>query len=150
MILLSSALRAALATEYGLARMMRYGYIRIFSGTQPTDADHNEQGTYLGKITEGGNDFYPGYTSGALDLQAGPVAGACQMRGNWVLTVENTGTAGWWRFIWNGADNVTGSEYVPRVDGLMGEGLILPSNDLTAGDALNIDSFFFFIPPIPT
>ena len=52
--------------------MMRYGYIRIFSGTQPTDADQRA-GHYLGKITEGGND-YTWLHSGALDLQAGPVA----------------------------------------------------------------------------
>lgn len=147
MILLSSALRAGLATEYGLARMMRYGCIRVFSGPQPDSPDDAEKGIYLGSITQGGAPFAPGFTSGGLQIKSGPVAGACQNDGTWALNVENSGTAGWWRFIWNDGDAGTGAEYTPRVDGLVGEGLILPSTALTAASVIPLDSFFFFLTP---
>lgn len=150
MIHLSTALRAAMATEYGLARMMRLGCIKIFSGPQPEGgADAAEQGDWLATITQDGADWFPGYTAGGLNLRAGPVAGACQNDGAWVLKARASGTAGWWRFVWNSLDTgqAMAEDYTPRIDGLVGEGLVLPSNVLSTGQVTPIESFFFFIPP---
>lgn len=144
---LSSALRAAMVTEYGLARMMRLGCIRIFSGAQPDTADDAEQGTLLATITQDGLPFSYGFTAGGLQLKAGPVVGACQNDGQWVMTVTTTGTAGWWRFIWNGGDSGSAADYAPRIDGPIGEGLMLASTALTAADVVPVDSFFLFMPP---
>ncbi|MDO5691115.1 MAG: hypothetical protein Q4G70_01365 [Pseudomonadota bacterium] len=147
MIRLSSALRAALATDYGVARMLQLGHIRVFSGEQPASADDADQGEHLASITQDGNDVYPGLTAGGLVLVPGPVAGACQNSGNWVLKVHRSGVAGWWRFYWNSYDGGRATDYTPRVDGTIGEGLVLPQPMLTANQSEPIDSFFFFIPP---
>lgn len=147
MINLSTALRSAMATEYGLMAMMRYGCIKVFNGEPPTTADIAEQGDLLGTITQDGVPFVAGTSQGALLLEAGPTNGACMNSGNWKLTVTKSGVAGWWRFVWNGADYGTGEEWAPRVDGRIGEGLILPETFLMEGDVLDVRSFFFVIPP---
>lgn len=147
MITLSTALRAAMATEYGLMAMMRYGCIKVFNGEPPTTADMAEQGDLLGTITQDGVPFVAGTSQGALLLEAGPTNGACMKLGDWKLTVTKSGTAGWWRFVWNGADDGTAEDWSPRIDGRIGEGLILPDPVLTQGSVLDVASFFFVIPP---
>lgn len=147
MINLSSGLRASMATEYGLARAMRLGCIKIFTGKPPLTADMAEQGTLLGTVTQGGLPFTPGATQGGLQLTPGPYDGACQNDGDWVLNVTASGKAGWWRFVWNDPDGGTGVEFTPRIDGKMGEGLWLPNKDLVQGGSLVITSFVFLIPP---
>lgn len=147
MINLSSALRAAMATDYGLGAMMQRGCIKIFTGPPPLNSDKAEQGTLLGQITQDGLPFTAGNATGGLQLKAGPTYGACQNDGNWVLTVAASGLAGWWRFVWNSQDNGSANEFTPRIDGRMGEGLWLPNKNLVSGDTLLITSFSFFIPP---
>ena len=147
MINLSSALRAAMATDYGLGAMMQLGCIKIFSGPPPVDADQAERGVLLGVITQDGLPFAAGQTQGGLQLKAGPMVGGCQNNGNWELTVQQSGLAGWWRFVWNSPDNGTANEFVPRIDGRIGEGLWLPNKNLETGGHLLITSFSFFIPP---
>ena len=147
MITLSSALRAAMATDYGLGAMMQRGCIKIFTGPPPLNADNAEQGTLLGTITQGGLPFTPGNESGGLKLKAGPVNGACQNDGEWQLNVSQSGLAGWWRFVWNSPDNGSGNEFTPRIDGRIGEGLWLPDKNLETSDTLAITSFSFIIPP---
>lgn len=147
MLNLSTALRAAIATEYGLAAMMRYGHIRIFSGAPPLTADMAEQGELLATITEDGLPFVSGTGQGALNLVPGPISGACQMDGNWKLTVLKSGTAGWWRFVWNGADYGTADEWTPRIDAPIGQTLVLPDNALIKDDVWPVSSFFLLIPP---
>jgi len=147
MINLSSALRAAMATDYGLGAMMQLGCIKIFTGLPPLDADSSEQGTLLGTITQDGLPFIPGQTQGGLKLKAGPMVGACQNDGNWSLNVTQTGTAGWWRFVWNSPDSGASNEFTPRIDGRIGEGLWLPNKNLVTGGSLLISSFSFLIPP---
>lgn len=148
MISMSSALRASLATEYGLAAMMRLGCIKVFSGPQPNSADAAEQGSLLGTITQDGNEFHPGFSAGGLQLTYGPVVGACQSDGSWVLKITADGTPGWWRFVWNRPDDGSEELYVPRLDGQIGEGLVLPAGAVVNGQTIPIDSFYFLIPPV--
>ena len=136
-----------MATEYGLAAMMRYGCIRVFSGAAPLTADDAEHGELLATITEDGTPFVAGTGQGALNLVAGDVAGSCKKDGVWKLKVTKSGTAGWWRFVWNGIDHGTAGEWVPRIDGAIGQVLVLPDNHLTMGDVWDVSSFFFIIPP---
>lgn len=147
MINLNTALRAAIGTEYGLMTMLQYGCIKVFSGLPPLTADGAEQGLLLGTITQDGVPFQWGTTQGALNLAPGPVSGACMNSGTWKLKVTQNGTAGWWRFVGNNYDGGEADEWVPRIDGRMGEGLVLPSNVLTIGSVLDVESFTFFIQP---
>lgn len=147
MINLSTALRAAMATEYGLMAMMQYGCIKVFDGDPPLTADMAEQGQLLATITQDGVPFQWGTMQGALNMEPGPTNGACQKLGAWKVTVTTSGQAGWWRFVWNGYDGGEANEWVPRVDGRIGEGLILPDSTLISGDVLDVESFFFIIQP---
>ena len=146
MMNLNAALRTALATQYGLMAMMQYGCIKVFTGQQPASADLAEQGTLLGTITQDGVPFQWGTGQGALHLEPGPTHGACQQVGNWKLTVTQSGTAGWWRFVGNGYDDGTDDVWQPRIDGAILEGLILPDPNLTQGSVLDVESFFFILP----
>ncbi len=145
---LNTALRAAMATHYGLMAMMQYGCIKVFSGQPPLTADMAEQGELLGTITQDGVPFQWGSTQGALNLEPGPTNGACMKAGTWKLTVSKTGTAGWWRYVGNDYDGGTADEWVARIDGRIGTGLVLPSRFLEQGDVLVVESFFFAIPPM--
>ena len=146
MINLNSALRMAIATDYGIMAMMQYGCIKIFSGSQPASADDAEQGELLAVITQDGIPFQWGTGQGALELEPGPTIGACQKQGDWKLSVIQSGTAGWWRFVGNGYDDGGAEVWQPRIDGLVGEGLILPEVNLTASAVLSVESFIFIIP----
>jgi len=147
MINLSSALRAAMATDYGLGAMMQRGCIKIFSGQPPLNADGAEQGVLLGQITQNGLPFTVGNPQGGLQLKAGAIPGPCENDGNWQLNVTQSGLAGWWRFVWNSPDNGSENEFTPRIDGRIGEGLWLPNKNLENGGSLLVTSFSFFIPP---
>lgn len=126
--------------------MMNRGCIRIFSGSQPASADLAEQGDLLATITQDGLPFQWGTGQGALKFKPGPVNGACQKDGNWQLVVHNSGQAGWWRFVSNSFDDGADETWSPRIDGQVGEGLILPEATLVSGEVEDVASFFFLIP----
>ena len=145
-IRLSSGLRTSMVTEFGLERMMRFGHIKIYTGTQPQSADDPATGVYIGKVTTDGATPAVGQLVGGLQLQQGDVAGSLSHLGNWVLTGVSTGTAGWWRFVWNsGDDNSTSLEY-PRIDGLVGESLLLDETTITPSTNILVNEFFLLLP----
>lgn len=139
-IRISSGLRAALLSDYGLAAMMNYGTIRVFSGDQPTTASLQPTGTLLATITTEGVEFIPGTLFGALEVALSE-EGALEKVGVWTMLGLATGTAGWWRWTWNAEDDDTDSLYYPRMDGLVGESLLLASVAITPATDVNINQF---------
>lgn len=100
-IRMSSALKTAIATNYGLGQLLQGGHIRLYSGEQPAGADAAPTGTYLGYITRQGLPV-PSIISpqGGLLLQQSPsIAGQLLRRDQWLLTGVATGVFGWWRWV---------------------------------------------------
>lgn len=144
-IRLSTGLKSALYTNFGFTAMMGYGTIKVYSGPQPTSADDAPTGTYLGVITQDGLTFVPGTTTGGLAVALNESAQLAKS-GTWQFNGVNTGTAGWWRWVWNGGaglaiDDDSSSLYYPRMDGLVGESLQLVETSITPATQFNITTF---------
>lgn len=140
-IRVSSGLRASLLSDFGLQAMMDYGFISIYSGTQPATASSEATGTLLGRITQNGDAFVPNTTTGGLQTELSPQGGLVKT-GTWVLTGVATGTAGWWRWQWNAPDDGSYSPFYPRMDGAVGESLILADTTITPATLVTITDFY--------
>lgn len=136
----STGLRASLLSDYGLTAMMNYGIIEIYSGNQPETASLAPTGTLLGTITQNGDAFIPSSTTGGLQL-ALAAEGGLTFTGVWRLIGVTTGDAGWWRWKWNTPDDDSNSLYFPRMDGAVGESLILANEAITAATDVAISEF---------
>jgi hypothetical protein len=143
---LSSGLRSAMMDYYGLQAMMRYGHIRVYTGSQPATADSAATGTLLGIVSQDGLTPIPNELAGGLQFQAGYLAGSLTKSGDWVLTGVATGTPGWWRFQWNGADDGSESTTLPRIDGAVDESLFLGTDTITIYTGVPIQSFNMVFP----
>lgn len=120
---------------------MNYGYIDVFTGDQPASPDIPSTGTRVATIRTNGAPFVVNSQSGgALEIIQGDT-GALRKSGNWLLTGVDTGTAGWWRWYWNAFDNDEHTFYYPRMDGLVGDSLILASTSITPATSEAIESF---------
>lgn len=138
---LSTGLALSMLGNYGLKAMMNYGYIDVFTGDQPESPDIPATGTRVATIRTDGNPFVIGSQSGgALQLDQTDT-GALRKGGTWVITGVATGTAGWWRWHWNAFDNDAFSFYYPRMDGLVGESLLLASTSITPATLEEIQAF---------
>ena len=67
--------------------------------------------------------------------------GSLTFAGIWVLKGVATGDAGWWRWKWNTTDDDSDSVYYPRMDGAVGESLVLTNPTITAATNVVIDDF---------
>ena len=141
MIRLSEGLKSAVLGNYGLARMMENGVIEVYSGTQPEFAHWAPTGTLLARVTKNGGVFIPGDSANGLSLDQ-TEAGALKDTGDWRLTGVAGGTAGWWRWKWMLADPNTTDPYYPRIDGAVGESLILLDTVITNISDIPIDRFY--------
>ncbi|MDF1819916.1 MAG: hypothetical protein P1U54_14880, partial [Immundisolibacteraceae bacterium] len=139
-IRLSNGLRTALYGQYGITAMMQYGFIEVYSGTQPTDANAEPTGTLLGRITNNGVPHVTGTSTGGLTLTQ-DTNGRLTSLGAWRLTGIASGTAGWWRWKWNAPDDDSLSLYYPRIDGDVGTALVLANTAITAATDEEISSF---------
>lgn len=101
------------------------GTLKIYTGSQPADADDAESGTLLVTLTL--NDpAFAAASGGTKALDVSPVVTAA---------AGNTGTAGWFRI-----EDSTG---VNVLDGACGEGsgeLSLDNTDITSGQDVTINS----------
>ena len=147
MINLNGPLRSAMVGNYGLAVMMQYGHIKIMSGAQPASADAALTGDILGVITQDGKPFSPGVVEGGLVLGLGAFPGTVGKLGSWVFTAQGSGMAGWWRYCWNSKDTGVTGENVPRIDGAIGEGLLLPNPNILEATTQAVADFTIFLPP---
>jgi len=138
---MSLGLENSLLGAYGLSTMMNYGVIEIYSGDQPNSAEQSPTGTLLARITQNGVPFQVGTLIGGCQLQLLGTGGLGFIPG-WRLKGIENGIAGWWRWKWNSPDNGEDSLYYPRMDGLVGETLLLRSNSITPQSDILISDFF--------
>ena len=117
-------------------------------------ADSAASGTLLARITQNGGAWTAGLpTNGLKFVVAGPyvVGDPTQL---WRMNVSATGTAGWYRLYANAADTGGASFDYPRIDGdisaTAGEAaeFRLSTLALTSGSLVDIEGFFFTIPPV--
>lgn len=145
-IKLSSGLRTSMVLEYGLERMMRFGHIRIYTGPQPLSADEPPSGTYIARVSADGVLPLAGQLEGGLQMQQGLIAGSLEMFGDWRFVGLANGLAGWWRFVWNSVDDHSYSLVYPRIDGLVGESLLLDETVITPSQNMTVNEFFLLLP----
>jgi len=146
MIKLSSGLRNAMVTQYGLQAMLNYGRIYVYSGTQPNSADDAPTGTLLGFISDSGDIPQPGFITGGLIIAEGENAGSLEKSGTWVLTGVASGVIGWWRFVWNLHDSNTFSETMPRIDGAFGDSFTMADGFVSPATSTPIANFYLEFP----
>lgn len=137
----SAGLSRAMLSEYGFGAMMQLGAIYVYSGEQPDSASAAPTGTLLGMVTNDGDIFTPGGTDGGLRVELGESGGLVNS-GTWVLRGSADGDAGWWRWKWNAVDDDTFSLYYPRMDGAIGESLILSTPTIQTTTNTEIENFY--------
>jgi hypothetical protein len=141
MVRLSTGLGLSMLGHYGLMAMMNYGYIAVYEGPQPSSPNLPPTGTLLGKITTDALAFVIGSSgNGALELEQDET-GLLQQGSTWILRGSDTGVAGWWRWHWNAFDDNVESFYYPRMDGIVGESLVLADTSITPATSVAIDNF---------
>lgn len=145
-IRLSSGLRSSMMFSYGFAELMKYGHIKLYAGAaQPVSADRAPTGQQIGFVSMDGKVPLTNQEVGGLEFDlVGP--GRLGPVGNWVLRGTATGTIQWWRMVWNAADDGSNSEFYPRLDGAVGESLILISSQITDETENPIESFTLILP----
>lgn len=127
--------------DYGFSWVMKYGAIHVYTGDPPASANDAATGTLLGTISPQGQMFsVTGNSTTGLSF-AVQVSGELKKDGAWVLDPVFSGIAGWWRMRWRFDDPMTRSFQHPRVDGTIGDGLILADNHLIAGQPVTIHEF---------
>ena len=141
MVRLSTGLALSLLGLYGLRAMMNYGHIKVYTGEQPLSPDMPPEGEQVAYITTDGLAFAVGSSSGGALEVVQDSAGVIQSGGTWQLTGIDTGTAGWWRWYWNAYDGEDHSFFYPRMDGLVGESLVLANVNITAASYVEINAF---------
>lgn len=138
---LSTGLQASVLSEFGLTAMMSYGTIEVYTGEQPLTASSAPTGTYLGAITEDGLTFTPGSLTGGLRVEFSAAGGGLQKVGTWRFRGVTNGAPGWWRWKWNAADDDSTSLFLPRMDGAVGESLVLGVSQVDATTNIEIADF---------
>lgn len=140
----STGLRNAMLVTGSLKSQLDLGFIKIYAGTVPTDADQSlGAATLLCTITKNG-DGVTGLTIAAT-ASAGAVAKFNEI---WSGTNATTGTASFWRFIKTG-DTGTLSTTEVRLQGTAatsGSELVMTSTSLAGGAPQNIDYFTVALP----
>lgn len=135
-IRLSSGLRDAVISNYGLGATLFGGRIQIYSGTQPLFADLPPTGVLLATVTQ----------AGGLQLQLGPRAGDIVNAGEWTLTGLADGTPGWWRFVGPGADDGTESAALPRLDGVVADSVQDMPLTISTSTSIPLAGFILSLP----
>lgn len=143
---LSTGLRNAIAGNYGLGAMMNGGIIRVYDGTYPESTDEPPNSVEVARITTEGRVFIPETDPNQAGLiLIGVSPGGVTNAGGWVLRGIATGTAVWWRWCWRKTDHGETSLSLPRIDGLIGDGLMLGTTAIYPSMTVMIDHFLFVI-----
>ncbi len=140
-IKISTGLRTALMGTDGMKTLLDGGFMKIYSGGQPTGADYTETGTLLTTIST---------TSGTDGLVYGTAAAGQLPKSAdvWNGTVVAAGVAGYFR-IYGTAGTTGSSNTEKRLDGAIGTvsaDMSLSNNSLTVGATVTIDSFYVELP----
>lgn len=140
----STGLRDALINS-GILTAFDNGFLDIYSGTIPADADATEgAGTLLASVVLPASALAAAASGGAIVKDSGA----------WTESSANaSGTAAWFR-LYASAHTTGASTTAVRMDGdvsLSGGGgdLILTTLTVTAADVVTVDSFTFSLPISP-
>ena len=146
---LSTGLRTNLAGSTGFAATFANGIIEIRTGTQPATADAAATGTLLGTITKASGAFTPGTATNGLTFATAADGAVTKSTDAWSFNGVAAGTAGWFRFKGNAADNDLSSTTLPRLDGSIatsGGDMSLSNIVIAIGAPTTVDVFSFTIP----
>lgn len=129
-----------------LKDIFKDGVLRIYSGTQPVDADAAFNGTLLCSFTKSAGVFTPGTPDNGLRFGVAAAGAIAKDADAWQGVAVATGTAGWFRFYANATDAGAGDPTftLPRIDGsigISGAQLNMSSTAITISSTITIDSF---------
>jgi len=132
-----------------LRGIFRNGVIRIYSGTQPVDANTSETGTLLCQITLGSGVFTPGAETNGLNFGQTTSGTTHKATGEvWSGVNLATGTAGWFRIYDNARTTGTSTTGI-RLDGACATSasqMNLTSTALTVDVTTTIDTVNLSMP----
>lgn len=127
-----------------LADILQNGVLRIYSGSQPTNADTAFGSTLLCTITVASGAFTPGTETNGLNFQTAASGEIEKTSAVWSGVGLSDGTAGWFRFMGNATDASGASTTLPRIDGSVGTSgadLNMSSTSIVTSSTYTIDSF---------
>ncbi len=143
---LSTGFRDALISLYGVGLLMNQGVVYVFDGDQPPSADDAAPAP-LATITTDGKTFVPQTDpNGAGILLEAVSPGMLKSVGQLRIKGNRTGVATWWRWCWLGPGGLVASTKCPRVDGSVGEELVLKSILIDSNTDDEVGGFFFLLP----
>ncbi|WP_027389232.1 hypothetical protein [Chrysiogenes arsenatis] len=139
---LSTGLRNAMLEDKGFKEAFANGVIRIFTGTQPANADAGETGTLLCQISLASGAFIAGAPENGINFGTAANGTIGKAEGEvWSGVNMETGTAGWFRFYANPL--VTGvSATAIRIDGVCatsGGEMQMTNVSLVSGTTTTVD-----------
>jgi hypothetical protein len=123
----------------------RNGIIKIYSGSQPANADTAASGTHLLTVTVGSGAFTAGAEANGLEFGTAASGEIAKATGEvWSGVGLADGTAGWGRFYANATDAGGASTTLYRIDfsvGTTGADLNMSSTSIVTGSTYTIDTF---------
>lgn len=142
----STGLRNKMLDTGSLKSRLALGFIKLYTGAEPTTADAAVTGTLLATISVSG-----GGTGLSLDTTAaaGVLAKSAAV---WSGAIVATGTAGYYRFSAvgdTGASSIT-EERIQGSVGLAGADLNLSSTSLTTNASLSAQTIDYYVVTLPT
>lgn len=132
-----------------LADVMQNGYIMVYSGSQPANADTAHGSTELVKITVDSGAWVAGAEANGLEFQVSASGEIEKNSDTWSGVGLYAATAGWFRFYANASDAGGASTILPRFDGTVGTSgadLNMSSTTITVSSTYTIDSFKLTLP----
>lgn len=132
-----------------LKDIFKDGTLKIYSGSQPSDADQAVSGTLLVSITLGSGAFAYGAAAYGLEFGTASSGVIAKDSGVWSGVATASGTAGWFRLTANATDAGALSLVLPRIDGAIGTSgaqLNMSSTTITLGATTTIDTFSITFP----
>ena len=132
-----------------LADIFHDGILRIYSGTQPTNADTAYAGTLLCSVTAASGAFVAGAYDNGLEFGTAASGAISKNAEVWSGVAAASGTAGWFRLMANATDASGASTSLQRIDGSIGTSgadLNTSSTTITSGQTYTIDTFTITLP----
>jgi hypothetical protein len=133
-----------------LKDVFKDGILKIYSGSQPTNADTAASGTLLVSITLSSGAHVAGAFGNGLEFGTAASGAISKASGaTWSGAAVASGTAGWFRLYANATDAGGASTSLPRIDGSVGTSgadLNMSSTTITSGQTYTIDTFTITLP----
>ena len=141
----------AVAKGGSLKDVFKDGVIKIYSSSQPDEADDAATGTLLGTVTVSSGAFVAGAFDNGLEFENDPLSGEIEKSASevWSFSAVAGGIAGYFVLCGNAADAMAESTLLPRITGTIGTSgadLITGTTTIVSGRTYTIDSFKITLP----